>query len=129
MGTHSVESQEQRSESCLEISQPSSPRPATSPLPRPLLVLWNLTTSTVVSMLVTGTPTRTSLRSLTPSSRNTMESLPTLSTSPTWTLRRSREILNREYQSTPPVSVLDVTLTDLVFPPELPSSRELMLKS
>merc|ERR1712117_154372 len=152
MGTHSVESQDRKTyPKCLEISQQSSqltpllpsmsprrdgtksrtlrPRPVASPLPRLVPVPLSLTTSTAVSMLVTGTHTKTLLKSLMPSSRSTTESLLMPSTSLTWTPRRSRVTLSQVCQFTPPVFVLDVTLMDLVSPPELPSSRELMLRS
>merc|ERR1712117_405483 len=140
MGTHSVESQDRKTyPKCLEISQQSSqltpllpsmsprrdgtksrtlrPRPVASPLPRLVPVPLSLTTSTVVSMLETGTHTKTLLKSLMPC------------TSLTWTPRRSRVTLSQVCQFTPPVSVLDVTLMDSVSPPESPSSRELMLRS
>merc|ERR1711915_979559 len=98
-------------------------------LPRPVLAQLNSTTSTVVSMLVTGIATKTSLRSLMLSSRTTMELVLMPSIPPTWMLPRSLETLTLLFQFTPPVSVLDVPSMDMVFPPESPSNNVLMLKS
>merc|ERR1712012_1081211 len=105
-------------------SRTSRPRPAASPSPRLVPALLSSTTSTAVSMLETGTPTRTSLRSSTPSSRSTTASPLTPSTSLTWTLRRLLATLSPECQFTPPESELVATLMDSVCPPASPSSRE-----
>merc|ERR1712154_553837 len=145
MGTQSVQDQAQGLQ-CLESSLLSSPltllwpstsprrdgtksrisrpRPVTSPLLRQLPVLLSLTTSTVASTLATGTHTRTSPRSLMPSSRSTTASPLMPSTPPTWTPRRLLETSRPEFPFTPPVSVLVATLTDSVSPPESPSSKD-----
>merc|ERR1711892_277406 len=72
-------------------SRTSAPRPVGSPLPRLVPAPLNSTTSTVVSMLVTGIATRISLRSSMLSSRTTMESVLLTSTPLTWMSPRSPE--------------------------------------
>merc|ERR1712088_1194819 len=109
-------------------SRTSRPRPVASPSPRLLPAPLSSTTSTAVSTPETGTPTRISPRSSTPSSRTTTASPLTPSTPPTWTSRRSRETLSPECPCTPPVSVLVATLTGSACPPASPSSRELTLR-
>merc|ERR1711892_807271 len=58
-----------------------------------------------------------------------IESALLTSTPLTWMSTKLPETLTLLPQFTPPVSVLDVALMDLVFPPELPSSSVLMLRS
>eukprot|EP00091_Calanus_sinicus_P008781 TRINITY_DN20_c0_g1_i10.p1 TRINITY_DN20_c0_g1~~TRINITY_DN20_c0_g1_i10.p1 ORF type:complete len:137 (-),score=31.53 TRINITY_DN20_c0_g1_i10:26-436(-) len=72
---------------------------------------------------------KASLRSLMLLSKTTMESNLMPSTPLTWMLPRSLETLIKMSQFTPPVSVLDVALMDMVFPPESPSNSVLMLRS
>merc|ERR1712045_462713 len=83
-------------------------------------VLLSLTTSTVESMLVTGTPTRTLLLSSILSFRSTTESLLTPGTPLTWTPPRSMETLLLMFLFTLPGFVLDVPLMDLVCLLEFP---------
>merc|ERR1711892_83037 len=111
------------------VSRTLRPRPVASPSPRLAPVPLSSTTSTVVSMLVTGIATRISLRSSMLSSRTTMESALMPSIPLTWMSTKSPETLTPLHQSTPPVSVLDVALMDSVFLPESPSSSVLMLSS
>jgi len=65
---------------------------------RQLLALCSLITSTVASMLVTGTATRTLLPYSTPSSRSIMVSSPAQCTHLTWMLTRLRATLMPVYQ-------------------------------
>merc|ERR1712186_257727 len=104
------------------MGRESRPRLLDLLLSRPLPVPLTLTTSTVESMLVTGTHTRTSPLSLTPSFRNTMEFHPTQSTHLTWMPVRSEETLLLMSQFTLPESGLVAPSMDLVFPPESPRS-------
>merc|ERR1712227_117758 len=84
-----------------------------SPLSKPLLVLLNLTTNIVVSMLVTGIHTRTLLQSLIQSAKNIMESLLTPSIHLTWMLQRSMVTLNQMFQCILLESELEDPLMDL----------------
>merc|ERR1712079_881395 len=111
------------------MGRESRPRPLDSLLSRPSPVLLTLTTSTVESMLVIGTHTRTLPLSLTPSSRNTMEFHPTQSTHLTWMLVRSEETLLPMSQFTLPESGLVAPSMDSVFPPESPRNSVLELRN
>merc|ERR1719447_2694051 len=110
-------------------SRESRPRLQDSPLSRQLLVLLSLTTSTVASTLVTGTPTRTSPPSSTLSSVSTTESAPLPSTHLTWMPARSREMLSPMLPSTLAESVLAVPSMALAFLPESPRTSVSELRS
>ena len=105
------------------------PRPVDSPWPRLLPALLSSTTSIAASTLETGIHTRTLPSSSILWSRSTMVSLLMPSTLLTWMLPRLLETLLLRFPSTPPVSVLDVTLMDLDFPPESPRTSVLPLRS
>jgi len=100
-----------------------------SPLSKPLLVLLNLTTNIVVSMLVTGIHTRTLLLYLTQLFRNTMEFLLVQSTHLIWRCPRSRVTLMKMFQFTLAESVLVAQLMDLAFPPVLQRINVLELRN
>merc|ERR1711862_659496 len=104
-----------------------SPRPLNSPWPRLLPAPLNSTTNIAVSMLVMRTPMLTSLKSSTPSSASTMDSLLTSSTPLTWTPPRSLAMLRLMYLSTLAESVSAAPSKDLVFPPASPNNNVSML--
>jgi len=110
-------------------SRESRPRPLDSLLFKPLLVLLNSTTNTVVSMLVTGIHTRTLLLYLTQLFRNTMEFLLVQSTHLIWKCPRSRVTLMKMFQFTLAESVLVAQLMDLAFPPVLQRINVLELRN
>merc|ERR1712241_1628283 len=84
---------------------------------------------TVVSMLETGTLTRSSLTSSTPSSRTTMASPQTASTPAKWTSLRSGGILMGQLLFTPLVSELVAVLTGLDCLQALPRIRGLVWRT
>merc|ERR1711973_282571 len=94
-----------------------------------LPVLLNLTTNIVESMLVTGIHTRTLLQSLTPSSKNIMESQLTPSTHLTWMLQRSMVTLNQMFQCILQESELVDPLMDLDCLLESPRNSDLELRA
>merc|ERR1719348_2557019 len=110
-------------------SRTSRPRHLDSPWQRLLLALFNSTTSTAVSMLVTGTHTKTLPQCLILSSRNTTEFLQVPNTHLTWTSIRFKETSLKVPQFTLPESVLVALLMDLDFLPESPRSSVLELRS
>jgi len=110
-------------------SRESKQKPQDSPSFRLLHVLSNLTTNTVVSMLVIGTLTRTLLLCLILLSRSIMESSLVLSTHLTWMLQRSREMLLLMCLSILAEFVLVAPLMALVCLPVLPSNSVLVLRT